>query len=300
MKKIFVLFIAMTMAAMVFPAYGSTGTEETAITDQQTQELTTIDGTTWSFSCPSSFTYEEGASYEGGLGQKNETKRGVLQGDYQIGICDGEIYSNVYENVEALNAQFKKSTIYEEREIDGRAAYISQNNDSSMKVIIAYTDTNYICLNIISDGGGYQAIYESEPFLDFLDSIAFQSDVEKDALTTDNGYLSVTPVGGWYEGEPEGSYQILLRNDSIGPVSTVSFGDNQVAAADQLKEYVLFGFSDYSFETKTIGDNTFEVLDAGDVAYLIADSSTGKGIEIRLWNVKLEDAMELLETVEIK
>ena len=288
-----VLSLSLAAAAMAAPA------EET---QEQTGELTftTINGTQWTISCPPEFVYDEAESYQGGMGQKNEKKHGVLSGDFKIGICDGELYTNVYEDVAALNAQFKKADIYEERTVGGVNAYISQSKDASMKVVLGYEEPYYICLNFFSENGDYQALYESETFQKILDSISFGGAGEAAALTSEQGYLTVTPVGAWYQGESKYNQAITLYNDSIGPVTWAVFDDCQLSTVEKLKENTLFGYPNYSFEEKTIGNYTFEVLDAGSVSFLIAPTSSGKGLKIELRNCTLEQAKELLETVEIK
>ena len=298
-KKIITILLAAVLSLSLSAAALAAQAEET---QEQTGELsfTTIDGTQWSISCPPEFSYDENESYQGGMGQKNEKKHGVISGDFKIGICDGELYTNVYEDVAALNAQFKKADIYEERTVGGVNAYISQNKDASMKVVLAYQEPYYICLNFFSETGEYQKLYESEAFQKILDSIAFGGVEEKAALTSDQGYLTVTPVGAWFQGESKYNQAITLYNDSIGPVTFAVFDDSQLSTVEKLKEYTLTGYSSYSFEEKTIGNNTFEVLDAGSVSYLVAPTSSGKGLRIELRNCTLEQAEELLETVEIK
>lgn len=261
--------------------------------------LTTINGTAWSISYPSDFTFDGEGKVDGGMGQKNEKKRGVIKGDFTVAIFDGEVYPNAYENVAALTAQFKKNDIYEEKTIGGAPSYICQNGDYHLRVIIGYTDTNYICLDFITDSGDYKALYNSDKFKSMIDSVTISGAVEKTPISSDGGYLTVTPVGAWYLGESKSNNAPTLYNDSIGAVSWAIFDDSQLTTVDKLKEHILAGYSSYSFEEKTIGSNTYEVLDAGKVVYLVAPTSTGKGLEIELRNVTLEEANELLETVEI-
>lgn len=318
MKKLTAILLVCLMitACAVFAGCGegenkpASSGENTASSAKQTEAqaaaqltplaLTTIDGTQWSVSYPSDFTYDPEAKVDGGMGQKNETKRGVIKGDFDIAICDGEVYPNAYENIAALTSQFKKNDIYEERTIGGAPSYICQNGDYMMRVIIGYTDTNYICLNFICDDGGYQGLYNSDTFKSIIDSITIGGAAEKAPVTSDGGYLTVTPVGAWYLGESQYNNAPTLYNDSISSVSWAVFDDSQLSTVDKLKEYILTGYSNYSFEEKTIGSNTYEVLDAGSVVYLVAPTSTGKGLQIELRNVTLDEAMELLETVEIK
>ena len=299
-KKIMTILLAVTIVLSLSVAALAAQSQEES--QEQTEELTftTINGTQWSLSCPPAFTYDEKESYQGGMGQKNEKKQGVLSGDFKIEICDGELYTNVYENVEALNAQFKKGDIYEERTVGGVNAYISQNKDASMKVVLAYQEPYYICLNLFSETGDYQELYESEVFNQILESLSFGGEEDKASLASDKGYLTVTPVGAWYQGESKYNQAITLYNDSIGPVTWVILDDSQLSTVEQLKENTLFGYPSYSFETKTIGGNSFEVLDAGSVLFLIAPTSSGKGLKIELRNCTLEQAEGLLETVEIK
>ena len=290
------------IAVLVLTAAATTGAVLAEETQEQTGALsfTTINGTQWSISCPPEFVYDEKETYQGGLGQKNENKRGVISGEFKIGICDGELYTNVYENVAAINEQFKKADIYEERAIGGVNAYISQDKDASMKVVLGYEEPYYVCLNVFSETGDYQALYESETFHKIIDSIQFSGAEEKESLTSGPGYLTVTPVGAWNQGESKYNQAITLYNESIGPVTWAVFDDSQLSTPEQLKEYTLAGYSGYSFEPKTIGNNTFEVLDAGSVSFLVAPTSSGKGLRIELRNCTLDEAEELLETVEIR
>lgn len=290
------------IAVLVLTAAATTGAVLAEETQEQTGDLsfTTINGTQWSISCPPEFVYDETETYQGGLGQKNENKRGVISGEFKIGICDGELYTNVYENVAAINEQFKKADIYEERAVGGVNAYISQDKDASMKVVLGYEEPYYVCLNVFSETGDYQALYEGETFHKIIDSIQFGGAEEKGSLTSGPGYLTVTPVGAWNQGESKYNQAITLYNESIGPVTWAVFDDSQLSTTEQLKEYTLAGYSGYSFETKTIGNNTFEVLDAGSVSFLVAPTSSGKGLRIELRNCTLDEAEELLETVEIR
>ena len=314
MKKLSAIILAcLIIASVILVGCGegnnNNGSGEPASSAAQTEaqstelvplSLTTIDGTSWSISYPSNFTYDENGKEEGGMGQKNETKRGIIKGDFTIAIFDGEVYPNAYENVAALTAQFKKNDIYEEKTIGGAPSYICQKGDYHLRVIIGYTDTNYICLDFISDGGDYQALYNGDVFKSIIDSITISGAAEKAPVTSDGGYLTVTPVGAWYQGESKANNAPTLYNDSISSVSWVIFDDSQLSTVDKLKEYILVGYSNYSFEETTIGANTYDMLDAGSVVYLVAPTSTGKGLEIELRNVTVEEARELLETVEIK
>lgn len=284
------------------PASGKTSEQVTEAEEISTNELklTTIDGTDWKISYPATFVYEETTAFEGGMGQKNETKRGIIEGEFSVYISDGEIYPNAYENVAAMNAQFKSADIYEERTVGGKPAYISQRSDAKMKVVIGYTDTNYICLNFVSESGDYQTLYNSDSFNSIVNSITFLEAAEKAPVASQNGYLTVTPVGAWIEGESKQNNAPTLYNASISSVSWAIFDDSQLSSVDDLKGYILTGYADYSFESKTIGANQYEVLDAGSVVFLVAPTSTGKGVEIELRNVTLDQAQELLETVVIK
>ena len=88
-KKIITILLAAVLSLSLSAAALAAQAEET---QEQTGELsfTTIDGTQWSISCPPEFSYDENESYQGGMGQKNEKKHGVISGDFKIGICDGE------------------------------------------------------------------------------------------------------------------------------------------------------------------------------------------------------------------
>lgn len=282
------------------------GAEEATTEAAASVETLTIDnhaGTVMSLDYPAEFTYNADYIADNPLGQNLETRCGALEGDYTIAFCFSSIYTNAYENIEAYFKQFKSNPIYDELDLDGHKTYVRQSGESHLALLIAYSDTEMIILDVSKDGAAtedYKTFYEGDAFQAMLKSVRFEGGAAAASITTEEGYLTVTPTSGWYQTDAKTAKSVTLANDKISSVTYVNIEDLQLSPVDKLKEYILTGYSDYAFETQTIGSNSFEVLDAGSVVYLVAETSTGKGVQIELRNCTVDDARELLETIEIK
>lgn len=277
----------------------------------KTLTLDNHDGVVMTMEYPESLTYNpDSVALNENFVMKKMTNFGALEGDYTFAFQTEQLYDS-YADFPSYMKQFKNNAIYEETKVGDYDAYIKQNADYEIHLYIVYGETEYIEGVLQIENGtadDYKAMYEGE-FKTMFDSIKFDgapqggSSDTSGTFTTDNGYVTVTAENGWYKGESKQNNALTIYNDKIGPVSWVVIDDSQLSTVDKLKEYVLVGYKDYEFEPITIGSNSYEILTSGskkDVSFLVAETSSGKGFEIELRNVTVEEATPLLETIVIK
>lgn len=275
-----------------------------------TLTLDNHDGIVMTMEYPDTLTYNpDSVALNENFVMKKMTNFGALEGDYTFAFQTEQLYDS-YADFPSYMKQFKNNAIYEETKVGDYDAYIKQNADYAIHLYIVYGETEYIEGVLQLENGtadDYKAIYDGE-FKTMFNSIKFDGASQSGAsdaggtFTTDNGYVTVTAENGWYKGESKQNNALTLYNDKIGPVSWVVIDDSQLSTVDKLKENVLVGYKDYEFEPITIGNNDYEILTSGtnkDVSFLVAETSSGKGFEIELRNVTVEEATSLLETIVI-
>ena len=124
---------------------------------------------------------------------------------------------------------------------------------------------------------------------------------EGESVTTEKGYVTVTPCGGFVYDENETTAKMVaLKNDSLGANAAVYIYDEQSMELDVQKKYFSYAYPNKEYTTVTIGENTFEAIESNTgITYLVAETSTGYAMYIAVWSCSVEDAMPVLETVEI-
>lgn len=122
-------------------------------------------------------------------------------------------------------------------------------------------------------------------------------------VSTEKGYVSVGLVDGWYLGESTSNDAIILYNDAVGSNTStwVTITDSQMNGIEQAKQIAKFAYVGGEFSEIEIGVNSFYYIanDDGTVFSLIAETSTGKSIKIDGRNCTVDQAMLMLETIEI-
>lgn len=310
MKRLFAILLAITVV-LSFVTLTSCGEPEKDIKSSaskviKSKSLTCDDhmGNAITVRYPVTFKYDKKKNKGEYFGQNVITKCGTLVGkDYDIRFAYGELYEKAYKNFDEYVKQFKNNDIYEEKELDGHKSYIRQDGDYYIQVLVTLDETEYFCIEVEKENGknkDYQAIYKSKVFQKLLNSLRFGKAEDQGPQTTEKGHLSFTPTTGWHKGDAQYDDSVTVYNDKISPVTYVAFIDNQLNTVEAQMEYILEGYEDYEFRQEVIGKNTYNILEADDSSFLVAESSTGKAIEIEVRNCTLDDANELLETVKIK
>lgn len=130
-------------------------------------------------------------------------------------------------------------------------------------------------------------------------------EMNKDQISTEKGFVSIELVDGWYVGEKTFNDSITLHNDAIGSSSStwITVTDSQMGnGIEQAKQIATFAYVDAQFTETQIGENLFYYITNSDgtVFTLVAETSTGKAMKVDGRNCTLEQAMSLLETIEIR
>ena len=121
--------------------------------------------------------------------------------------------------------------------------------------------------------------------------------------STEQGYVSVSLVDGWYLAESFSADTIKLCNDAVGVNDStwVTITDSQKNDVDRTKQIAKFAYVGGEFAELEIGENSFYYIENADgtVFSLIAETSTGMAIKIDGRNCTLDQAMTMLETIVI-
>ncbi|MBQ3150343.1 MAG: hypothetical protein IJB86_03765 [Clostridia bacterium] len=125
--------------------------------------------------------------------------------------------------------------------------------------------------------------------------------VTDEPITTEKGYVTVTPCGGFVYDENETTdKKVALKNASLGAHAAVYVFDEQSMELDAQKKYFSYAYPNKEYTTVTIGDNTFEAIESNTgITYLVAETSTGYAMYVAVWSCSVEDAMPVLETIVI-
>ena len=125
--------------------------------------------------------------------------------------------------------------------------------------------------------------------------------ITEDPITTEKGYVTVTPCGGFvYDAEGTSANMVSLKNASLGANAAVYVYDEQSMELDVQKKYFSYAYPNKEYTTVTIGENTFEAIESNTgITYLVAETSTGYAMYVAVWSCSVEDAMPVLETIVI-
>ena len=119
--------------------------------------------------------------------------------------------------------------------------------------------------------------------------------------TIDEDYFSYAEAGGWYV-DPDRTYQ--LQNDGLGATSDYMDIKWKMMEPERLiEENILRAFSDAERKDDvTVAGITYAVLESRYITFLVAplkDASKGS-LEIRIHDASVEDAMPVLESIQLK
>lgn len=118
-------------------------------------------------------------------------------------------------------------------------------------------------------------------------------------INSSKGNVTVTVAGDW---EYKGLYSPTMMEFTNKAISGASIyiSDNEDMEYEVQKKTVGYAYPDKSFDEIKIGDITFEHMQGTGIEYLIAPTSNGYAIYIQVRDCTVEDATDLLETLEIK
>ena len=321
MKKL--LAILMIIATILsFAACGSKEKPETTTQGNETtteapviegKELTVENGKGGKVTVtyPADFTFNKDNTEGNFLAQTEITKCGTLERkDVNIGFAFA-ISSAAYDSVhEYLRKCFSKNTIFEEGKAGEFKTYIRQNITSAMQIIVCLNDFEFCMIEFkLPDGAtkdNYAELYAGDMFKNILNSIKVEvgtgedEGIAGDPITSEKGYVTVTPCGGFVYDEAESTGNITLKNSSLGATAAIYVYDKQDMELEPQKKYFSYAYPNKEFTQLTVGENTFEsIVSNTGITNLVAVTSSGYAMYIQLWNCSVEDAMSVLETVEI-
>ena len=328
MKKLLALLMALAML-LSFAACGGdenpettqpaeTTTEapkfdETVVTDGKTNKLTIrtpVD----------EFIFNEANTEGNFLAQTNIVKCGTLENaDVNIGVAFAVTHA-AYDSVhDYVKGNFSKNTIFEEGKIGTFTTYIRQNITSSMQIIVCLNNFEFAMLEFKLPAGAkkedYAALRAGELFKTVYDNLAIEAgaaEVENtDAnepeapangpITTDKGYVTVTPAGGFiYDEAQSDNRSLTFTNTSLGANAAVYVYDEQSMEYEVQKKQFGYAYPNKEYTSVTIGANTFEAIESNTgVTYLVAKTSTGNAMYVMVWSCTVADATPLIETIVI-
>ena len=257
---------------------------------------------------PDAFTYTEENQGNKFLLQTIHKKCGALKGaDYYIAFAFGEINTSVYDDVLDYFNQFEGNAIYEEKKINGTDAYVRQNGNACITMVIPTSQTKFFMVEVSNNDdygteADYANIYAKEELKIVLDSIVVAAaEVKNEPVKTPKGYVTITPCDGWVKGEGAPNDAIVLENATLGTVVTITISDTQlISDMEQSKSITSSGYDVKEFKELKIGANTYQHLAVNDTLnYLLIATSTGKIADIEVRNCTLEDANSVLKTIVI-
>lgn len=125
--------------------------------------------------------------------------------------------------------------------------------------------------------------------------------ITADPITTEKGYVTVTPCGGFVYNDAETTDgKVALKNADLGAYAAVYVFDEQSMELEAQKKYFSYAYPNKEYKTVTIGENTFEAIESNTgTTYLVAETSTGYAMYVAVWSCSVEDAMPVLKTIVI-
>ena len=287
--------------------------DETVVTDGKTNKLT--------IRTPiGEFTFNESNTEGNFLAQTNIVKCGTLENaEVNIGVAFAVTHA-AYDSVhDYVTKSFKNHTIFEEGKIGDYTTYIRQNGPSAMQIIVCLNNFEFAMLEFKLPAGAkrddYAALREGELFNTVYDNLLIEAgaaEVEdtdtneneapaNEPVTTDKGFVTVTPAGGFIYDEAQSDNQSLVfTNTSLGANAAVYVYDNQNMTYDVQKMQFATTYPDKEYTQVTIGANTFDAIESNTgVTYLVANTSTGNAMYVMVWSCSVADATPLIETIVI-
>ena len=287
--------------------------DETVVTDGKTNKLTIrtpID----------EFTFNEANTEGNFLAQTNIVKCGTLENaEVNIGVAFAVTHA-AYDSVhDYVTKSFKNHTIFEEGKIGDYTTYIRQNGPSAMQIIVCFNNFEFAMLEFKLPEGAkrddYAALRAGELFKTVYDNLTIEAgaaEVENtDAgepeapangpITTDKGFVTVTPAGGFiYDEAQSDNKSLTFTNTSLGANAAVYVYDEQSMEYEVQKKQFAYAYPNKEYTAVTIGANTFDAIESNTgVTYLVAKTSTGNAMYVMVWNCSVADATPLIETIVI-
>ncbi|MBR6619526.1 MAG: hypothetical protein IKK85_04210, partial [Clostridia bacterium] len=196
---------------------------------------------------------------------------------------------------------------------------IRQNGPSAMQIIVCLNNFEFAMLEFKLPAGAkrddYAALRAGELFKTVYDNLTIEvgaAEVENtDAgepeapangpITTDKGFVTVTPAGGFiYDEAQSDNKSLTFTNTSLGANAAVYVYDEQSMEYEVQKKQFAYAYPNKEYTSVTIGANTFEAIESNTgVTYLVAKTSTGNAMYVMVWSCSVEDAMPVLETIVI-
>ncbi|MBQ8763190.1 MAG: hypothetical protein IJZ07_03735 [Clostridia bacterium] len=288
--------------------------DETVVTDGKTNKLTIrtpID----------EFTFNEANTEGNFLAQTNIVKCGTLENaEVNIGVAFAVTHA-AYDSVhDYVTKSFRNNTIFEEGKIGEFTTYIRQNGPSAMQIIVCLNNFEFAMIEFKLPAGAkrddYAALRAGELFKTVYDNLTIEAgaaEVENtDAgepeapangpITTDKGFVTVTPAGGFiYDEAQSDKSSLAFANTSLGANAAVYVYDEQSMEYEVQKKQFGYAYPNKEYTSVTIGANTYDAIESNTgITYLVANTSTGNAMYVMVWNCTVEDATPLIETIVIK
>lgn len=287
--------------------------DETVVTDGKTNKLTIrtpID----------EFTFNEANTEGNFLAQTNIVKCGTLENaEVNIGVAFAVTHA-AYDSVhDYVTKSFKNNTIFEEGKIGEFTTYIRQNGPSAMQIIVCLNNFEFAMIEFKLPEGAkrddYAALRAGELFKIVYDNLTIEAgaaEVENtdagepeapanEPITTDKGFVTVTPAGGFiYDEAQSDKSSLAFTNTSLGANAAVYVYDEQSMEYEVQKKQFGYAYPNKEYTSVTIGANTFDAIESNTgVTYLVAKTSTGNAMYVMVWNCSVADATPVIETIVI-
>ncbi len=328
MKKFLAILLALVMLLSFAACGGNENPETTQPTETTTEapkfdETVVTDGKTNKLTIRTpidEFTFNEANTEGNFLAQTNIVKCGTLENaDVNIGVAFAVTHA-AYDSVhDYVKDSFSENTIFEEGKIGTFTTYIRQNVTSSMQIIVCLNNFEFAMLEFKLPAGAkkedYAALRAGELFNTIYDNLAIEAGAaeventdggedagtETAAVTTDKGYVTVTPAGGFvYDEAQSNNRSLTFTNTSLGANAAVYVYDEQSMDLETQKKYFSYSCPDKEYTQTTIGANTYEAIESNTgITYLVAKTSTGNAMYVMVWNCTVTDATPLIETIVI-
>ena len=287
--------------------------DETVVTDGKTNKLT--------IRTPiGEFAFNKANTEGNFLAQTNIVKCGTLENaEVNIGVAFAVTHA-AYDSVhDYVTKSFKNHTIFEEGKIGDYTTYIRQNGPSAMQIIVCFNNFEFAMLEFKLPEGAkrddYAALRAGELFKTVYDNLTIEvgaAEVENtDAgepeapangpITTDKGFVTVTPAGGFiYDEAQSDKSSLAFTNTSLGANAAVYVYDEQSMEYEVQKRQFGYAYPNKEYTSVTIGANTFDAIESNTgVTYLVAKTSTGNAMYVMVWSCSVADATPLIETIVI-
>ncbi len=328
MKKFLAILMALAML-LSFAACGGNENPETTQPTEATTEAPKFDDTVVTYGKTNKltirtpideFTFNEANTEGNFLAQTNIVKCGTLESaEVNIGVAFAVTHA-AYDSVhDYVTKSFRNNTIFEEGKIGEFTTYIRQNGPSAMQIIVCLNNFEFAMLEFKLPAGAkrddYAALRAGELFKTVYDNLAIEAgaaEVENtDAgepeapangpITTDKGFVTVTPAGGFiYDEAQSDKSSLAFTNTSLGANAAVYVYDEQSMEYEVQKRQFGYAYPNKEYSSVTIGANTYEAIESNTgVTYLVANTSSGNAMYVMVWSCSVADATPLIETIVI-